>query len=162
MGCKTLDFTQWRIVIPESQELYDCSILLSGESYQIEAQEKEPAVSWSLGDRTGSPEKPMQIEFSGKSIEMLFERKNTGESCWEGERERESESTYFTDMQMIPLNHQMENDSCIHVKKISEERATRGLQGTIAGTLLGLGIVPVLKSITYGALGRIFRRVLSQ
>jgi len=46
----------------------------------------------------------------------------------------------------------METDSCIHVKKIpmAEERFTRGLQGTIAGTLLGLGIVPVPKSITWG------------
>lgn len=140
-------------------------LLLSGESSQVEAQEKgtymEPAVSWSLGDRTGSPGKPIQLEFTGKNIEVLFERKNTGESCWKRERAREHILHRHADG---PLESSNGNDSCIHVKKIpmAEERSTRGLQRIIAGTFLGLGIVPIPKSRTHGALGRIFRRVLSQ
>jgi len=94
MDCKTLDFTQGRIVIPGSQEPYDCPILLSRESSQIEVQEKgtymEPAVSWNLGDRTGSPRKPMQLEFAGKSIELLFAGR-IQERAAERERERERE-----------------------------------------------------------------------
>ena len=59
----------------------------------------------------------------------------------------------------------MKTDKCTHMMKLpmSGERPTKTLEEQLLEfNMLGMRIAPVSKSITHGALGRIFKRVSIQ
>ena len=81
------------------------------------------------------------------------------------QRDRATEQESFTGMQRDFLSYRMKTGKCTHVRKLpmSGERPTKTLEEQLLEfNMLGVRIAPVPKSITQGALGRIFKRVSIQ